>query len=230
MALQWYLIAVFLYGEIGVITLLLLPFISPARWQSIFRSSLVQKCARLSNISFNVFIAILLVMVMDAIREVRKYAGPMSVEDLKNKPNQENLAHMRLFIAQRNLYIAGLALFFWFIIRRLVTLVSLQAQLTAQSETSQTHARSASRKQMEEKARSDDTDVDAVKGEEDLATQLDETEQELEKIKKELEEKQTDFDALKKQSESTNKEYNRLLNEYSKARVKIEELTGVSKT
>ncbi|WAR25949.1 BAP31-like protein [Mya arenaria] len=110
MALQWYLIAVFLYGEIGVITLLLLPFISPARWQSIFRSSLVQKCARLSNISFNVFIAILLVMVM------------------------------------------------------------------------------------------------------------------------ELEEKQTDFDALKKQSESTNKEYNRLLNEYSKARVKIEELTGVSKT
>ncbi|XP_052779230.1 B-cell receptor-associated protein 31-like [Mya arenaria] len=231
MTLQWSFIAVFLYGEIGLITILLLPFISASRWQKIFRSSIIQKFAKFSHIYFNVFIVILLLLFMDAIREVRKYAGPTSEVDLKHNPDQENLAHMRLFRAQRNLYIAGFALFGWFIIRRLVTLLSLQAQMQAQSEASQKQAQSASdaaKKLMEEKdniknmARSDDTDVDAIKREKDLATQLDETKLELKKLKKELEMKQTDFEALKKQSEGTNKEYDRLLNEYSKAQEKLE--------
>ncbi|WAR25950.1 BAP31-like protein [Mya arenaria] len=216
MTLQWSFIAVFLYGEIGLITILLLPFISASRWQKIFRSSIVQKFAKFSHIYFNVFIVILLLLFM---------------VDLKHNPDQENLAHMRLFRAQRNLYIAGFALFGWFIIRRLVTLLSLQAQMQAQSEASQKQAQSASdaaKKLMEEKdniknmARSDDTDVDAVKREKDLATQLDETKLELKKLKKELEMKQTDFEALKKQSEGMNKEYDRLLNEYSKAQEKLE--------
>jgi B-cell receptor-associated protein 31 len=35
----------------------------------------------------------------------------MTVEDLKHHPETETLYHMKLFRAQRNLYIAGFALF-----------------------------------------------------------------------------------------------------------------------
>lgn len=225
MTLQWTFIAVFMYVEIALVSILLLPFISPSRWQRIFRSGLINKLAGYSHIYFNVFIAILLLLFFDAVREVRKYSGPTSEVDLKHNPDQENIAHMRLFRAQRNLYIAGFALFLWFIIRRLISLISQQAQLEAQSEASQKQAKSASdaaRKLMEEKdnltnlVRADDTDVDAVKREKDLAQTLDEVKSQLAKTKKELEKKSLDFDTLKKQSEGTNKEYDRLLKEMEK--------------
>ncbi|XP_045166624.2 B-cell receptor-associated protein 31-like isoform X2 [Mercenaria mercenaria] len=231
MTLQWTFIAVFLYGEIGLVSLLLLPFISPSRWQKIFRSGLINKVAAYSHIYFNVFIAILLLLFFDAYREVSKYAGPTSEVDMKHNPEQQNLAHMKLFRAQRNLYIAGFALFLWFIIRRLCTLISQQAQLQAQSDASQKQAQSATdaaKKLMEEKenlsnmARADDTDVDAVKREKDLAQELDEARQELAKTKKELEKKQVDFDTLKKQSEGTNKEYDRLMKEMEKLQMAVD--------
>ncbi|KAL4227039.1 b-cell receptor-associated protein [Mactra antiquata] len=225
MTLQWTFIAVFMYCEIGLISLLLLPFISASRWQRIFRSGLINKLAGYSNIYFNVFIAILLLLFLDAIREVRKYAGPTSEVDLKHNPESEVVAHMRLFRAQRNLYIAGFALFLWFVIRRLVTLISSQAQMVAQAEASQKQAKSASeaaKKLMEEKenlsnlARADDTDVDAVKREKDLAQELMDVKDELNNARAALKKKEVDFDALKKQSEGTNKEYDRLLKEMDK--------------
>lgn len=230
MTLQWTFIAVFLYAEIGLVSLLLLPFISPARWQRVFRSSLINRLSGFANIYFNVFIAILLLLFFDAVREVRKYAGPTAEVDLKHNPDQENIAHMKLFRAQRNLYIAGFALFLWFIIRRLVTLISQQAQLHAQSEASKKQAQSASdaaKKLMEEKenlsnlARADDTDLDAVKREKDIAQELDEVKQELSKTKKELEKKQVDLDTLRKQSEGTNKEYDRLLKEMERLQTAV---------
>lgn len=50
---------------------------------------------------------------------------------------------MRLFRAQRNFYISGFSLFLWLVIRRLVTLISAQANLQAQSEASMRQAQSA---------------------------------------------------------------------------------------
>ncbi|KAH3881169.1 hypothetical protein DPMN_005092, partial [Dreissena polymorpha] len=222
MTLQWTFIAYFLYSEIALIVVLLLPFISPARWQTVFRSNLVAKVAKFSNIYFNVFILLLLVLFGDAIREERKYSEPTSVVDLKHNPDTENLAHMKMFRAQRNLYISGFALFLWFVIRRLVTLISTQAQLQAQAEASTKQAKGASdqaKKLMDEienlknMAKLEDTDLDAVKREKDLAHDLDDAQQELKKLKKELQSKELDFNTLKKQSEGTNKEYDRLLNE-----------------
>nr|KAG5690390.1 hypothetical protein BaRGS_002347 [Batillaria attramentaria] len=49
----------------------------------------------------------------ESVREVRKYSEPMEAEDLKHHPEAETLYHMKLFRAQRNLYIAGFALFLW---------------------------------------------------------------------------------------------------------------------
>lgn len=50
---------------------------------------------------------------------------------------------MRLFRAQRNFYISGFAIFLSLVIRRLISLITSQAQLLAQSEASMKQAQSA---------------------------------------------------------------------------------------
>lgn len=50
---------------------------------------------------------------------------------------------MRLFRAQRNFYISGFAIFLTLVIKRLVSLITAQAQLLAQSEASLKQAQSA---------------------------------------------------------------------------------------
>lgn len=51
------------------------------------------------------------VFFVDAIRDVKHYSHALSLEDNKMTPNTETSLHMKLFRAQRNLYIAGFALF-----------------------------------------------------------------------------------------------------------------------
>lgn len=57
--------------------------------------------------------------------------------------NVELQHSMRLFRAQRNFYISGFSIFLTLVIRRLVILISSQAQLLAQSEASMRQAQSA---------------------------------------------------------------------------------------
>ena len=48
----------------------------------------------------------------DSIKETRKYSKiEATPTDLQNNPQAEMLAHMKLFRAQRNLYISGFSLF-----------------------------------------------------------------------------------------------------------------------
>ncbi|XP_069141716.1 B-cell receptor-associated protein 31-like [Argopecten irradians] len=227
MALQWTFIATFLYFEIGVVILLLLPFVSPSRWQKIFRSNIVSTASAYSYIYFNVFIAILLLLFIDSIREVNKYSVPVAEVDLKHNLDSENLALMKLFRAQRNFYITGFALFLWFIIRRLVTLTAEQSRLSAECEASQKQAKSANevaKRLMEDqdnkrnKAAEDDTAE-----EKSLAQELDKTKEELIKFKQDYKKVKLDLDALRSQAEGTNKEYDRLLKEYSDLQKKFDD-------
>lgn len=57
--------------------------------------------------------------------------------------DKEMQSSMRLFRAQRNFYISGFSLFLALVIRRLVILISNQANLQAQSEASMRQAQSA---------------------------------------------------------------------------------------
>jgi B-cell receptor-associated protein 31 len=50
-------------------------------------------------------------MYPDAVRDVTKYSKPLDDADMKVNPAAETTLHMKLFRAQRNLYIAGFALF-----------------------------------------------------------------------------------------------------------------------
>lgn len=50
---------------------------------------------------------------LDAVREVRKYSAKEHGTDAKLQPNMYDHLHMKLFRAQRNLYISGFAVFLW---------------------------------------------------------------------------------------------------------------------
>ncbi|MBN3272282.1 BAP31 protein, partial [Polyodon spathula] len=155
MSLQWTAVAAFLYGEVFAVLLLCVPFISPTRWNRIFKSRLVKMVMAYGNTYFVVLIVILVFLLMDACREVRKYSVTEKV-DLTNNPVAVEHIHMKLFRAQRNLYIAGFALLLWFLLRRLITLLSQQATMVASNEAFRKQAEGASdaaKKYMEENQR-----------------------------------------------------------------------------
>lgn len=56
---------------------------------------------------------VLMFSFSDAVREVRKYSGKDLGKDTKLLPNMHDHMHMKLFRAQRNLYISGFAVFLW---------------------------------------------------------------------------------------------------------------------
>ncbi|KAG7454553.1 hypothetical protein MATL_G00261010 [Megalops atlanticus] len=58
-------------------------------------------------------IIILIVLFLDAVREVRKYSGVQHGKDAKLHLHMFDHLHMKLFCAQRNLYISGFSLFLW---------------------------------------------------------------------------------------------------------------------
>jgi len=224
MSLQWTLVATFLYTEIAVVIILLLPFISPTRWNSIFQSNAIKTFKSTSHYYFRFSVGILFLLFVDAIRSVRHYTAPMEAEHGHHDgPLAEMQYHMKLFRGQRNLYICGFALFLVFVIRRLVVLLAEQANLIAQKEAALKQARSASEAAQSLMATGDGQntnggDDDAAKlraSVNDAAKERDEALDKVEILKKQL-------DALKRQAEGTNKEYDRLMGEHEKLQRKLE--------
>ncbi|CAC5424504.1 BCAP31 [Mytilus coruscus] len=219
--LIWTSISGFMYLEIFVSVILLIPYISPSRWQKIFRSNLIKKIESYSHIYFNVLIAILSLVFLESIREMRKYNDALEEVDLKNNRETELAAQVKLFRAQRNFYISGFALFMWFILKRLITQTSKQAHLEAECEASQKQAKQASAAAQRLLDQADNTsnkkkeDGDTEE-EKSLAQQLDKTKEDLVKTKMDLKKAVSDLEAVRKQAEGTNREYDRLMKEHSK--------------
>lgn len=143
MSLQWTLIAGFLYLEIVIVLLLVLPIASPKRWNALFKSRFLQGLQQQAGIYFMILLAILVLFLLDAIREMKKYSHVESVSDAHQHLDSIMQENMRLFRAQRNFYISGFALFLSLVIRRLITLISSQAALLAQSEAALKQAQGA---------------------------------------------------------------------------------------
>ncbi|XP_066566157.1 B-cell receptor-associated protein 31 [Amia ocellicauda] len=235
MSLQWTAVATFLYAEVFATLLLCVPFISPTRWNKIFRSRLVKAIMTYGNTYFVVLILILVFLLIDAGREVRKYSVTEKV-DLTNNPTAVEHIHMKLFRAQRNLYIAGFALLLWFLLRRLVTLLSQQACMIASNEAFKKQAEGAStaaKKYMEENETLQETLREAgiaapeagkkaggragVEEEnKKLKGEVHQLKDELDTTKKALQKCEGDVKAIKKQAENLTREYDRLLDEHSK--------------
>ncbi|XP_031149009.1 B-cell receptor-associated protein 31 [Sander lucioperca] len=232
MSLQWTAVATFLYAEVFFVLLLCIPFISPKRWNNIFKSRIIQTIALYGNTSFMVAIAILVFLLIDAFREVRKYSVTEKV-DLTNNPVAIEHIHMKLFRAQRNEYIAGFALLLCLLLRRLATLLSQQASLMASNEAFKKQAEGASNaakkymdenELLQEKLRDAGVDVpeDGKKGagpQEENKTLKEEVKtlkEELDATKKALQKSDSDVRAMKKQAGNLTVEYDRLLEEHSK--------------
>lgn len=124
--------------------------------------------------------------------------------------NMEMQHSMRLFRAQRNFYISGFAIFLTLVIRRLVTLISEQAVMLANSEASIKQAQSATATARTLLAQQGDSKKEANNEElEALKKKCKDLDSELTKEKK-------DKEALKSQAQSLNREYDRLTEEFSK--------------
>lgn len=155
---------------------------------------------------------------------------PFSDSSLVDPAAEANLSvglqhNLRLFRAQRNFYISGFAIFLVLVIRRLVLLISAQAQLLAQAEASMKQAKGASnmarslmqtkdennKKEAGDKKAGDSSDDAAMKA-------LKET---VKNLENELKKERKDKEALKSQAESLNREYDRMTEEYSKLERKI---------
>ncbi|XP_021057981.1 B-cell receptor-associated protein 29 [Mus pahari] len=231
MTIQWAAVASFLYAEIGLIVIFCLPFIPPQRWQKIFSFSVWGKIASFWNKAFLTIIILLIVLFLDAVREVRKYSSINVVEkNSASRPGAFEHTQMKLFRSQRNLYISGFSLFFWLVLRRLVTLITQLAKeisnkgvLKIQAENTNKTAK----KFMEENEKlklvlknNDNAEEHILEAEnkklmENLKTELKKTSDALFKA-------QNDVMTMKIQSERLSKEYDRLLKEHSELQNRLE--------
>lgn len=212
MSLQWTIIAAFLYAEIAFVLLLTLPLASPSKWQRFFKSKFLAYISGQASIYFLILIGVLVLCLLDAIREMQKYSN-IEASDHQHL-DAEMQGNMRLFRAQRNFYISGFALFLLVVIRRLVTLISELATLLAQSEANFRQAQSATIAAKSLLESQGDGDKASKKVIEDLQGQIALLEKDLVREKK-------DKEAVKSQAESLNKEYDRLAEEHSKLQKKI---------
>lgn len=217
MSLQWTIIASFLYAEIAFVLLLTLPLASPSRWQKFFKSKFLAYISGQASIYFAILIGVLVLCLLDAIREMQKYST-IEASDHQHL-DAEMQGNMRLFRAQRNFYISGFALFLLVVIRRLVTLISELATLLAQSQANFRQAQSATATAKTLLNQQGDSSEQAKKEIEELKSQLTLVEKELNKEKK-------DKEAVKSQAESLNREYDRLAEEHSKLQKKITVSSG----
>lgn len=221
MSLIWSLIASFLYVEIFVVLMLVLPVASPQRWQRFFKSRFLAMLSRQAQIYFYLLLFVLVVFLLEAIREMRKYSH---VDPATEQHLTMGMQHsMRLFRAQRNFYISGFAIFLSLVIRRLISLITSQAQLLAQSEASLKQAQSATAaaRSLLSQQKKEDEAGDKPKPSAPSADEADELKKRVAELESELARERKDKEAMKSQSESLNREYDRLTEEFSKLQRKI---------
>jgi len=197
MTLQWTVVALFLYFEIFVICLFMLPWIRPNLWAKVFRSRIARGLEAYSHVYVYAAAGILGLLFLDAIREVRKYSDANVNESsaFVHLAQADAVLHMRLFRAQRNLYISGFALFLWLVIRRMVQLISREAQLSASAEAAMRQAQGAARAAEQMAAGNEGDEKTAMV---------------IEELKEKLRKAEMDRDAMKKQAEGLKREFDQL--------------------
>ncbi|XP_074597390.1 B-cell receptor-associated protein 31 [Brevipalpus obovatus] len=220
MSLQWTLVAVFLYVEIAIVILLLLPILSPRKWQAFFKSRVLSSLSRQGNLYFTGFLLILVLLFLDSIREMRRYSIGRDHDEAKGHLNAELAHSMKLFRAQRNFYIAGFALFLCLVIRRIASLLSTAAQLKCELEAALKQAMGAS-KAAEALLKSGDgkKSGSTVKGssgdQADSKEQVTLLKEDLASLRETLKKSEMERETLKKQAEGLSKEYDRLAEEHT---------------
>jgi len=213
MSLVWGIIAGFLYLEVGITLLLVLPVASAPKWAKFFKSRFFAMIKSQIQLYFYLLVGVLVLFLLEAIREMRKYSH---IDPAQEQHLNVGMQHsMRLFRAQRNFYISGFAIFLTLVIRRLVSLVLEQASILAQAEASMKQAQSATA--AAKSLMKDEPPTAGAKGDKPLA----ELQERIKELEADLVKERKDKEAMKSQAESLNKEYDRLTEEFSKLQRKV---------
>jgi len=216
MSLHWTLIAGFLYLEIGVVVLLMVPFVSSRTWHAVFKSRFLRGLQSQLITFFYIIAAILLLFFLDAVREAWKYNAIEHKEGAAiSHLDAQMQTHMRLFRAQRNMYISGFAGFLCLIINRLVNLLSNNATLQAEKEAALKQAESAS-KAAESLLNAGDSGDGNKK-----SANTKELESQVAKLEKELSAANKNVESMKSQAENVSQEYDRLMEEKDRLQRKV---------
>ncbi|XP_020790645.2 B-cell receptor-associated protein 29 [Boleophthalmus pectinirostris] len=221
MTLQWTAVAFFLYAEIVVNVILCIPFISAKRWRRVFSWGIWNWLSPYWNKCFFTMIMVLIVLFLDAIREVQKYSGPDPMQDAKVNPNVYDHIHMKLFRAQRNLYISGFSIFLWLIMRRVVTLlnqVAVSAESSAALQAQMDNMANAVKQHEEDNKRLRqallDEEKTVVAKNQQLKLEIQKLESQLKTSESAVHRAQAEVEAMKKQAKGLAQEYDRLLSEH----------------
>ncbi|XP_075883266.1 B-cell receptor-associated protein 29-like [Nelusetta ayraudi] len=221
MTLQWTAVALFLYGEIALNLLLCVPFVSAKRWRAVFSWRLWSWLSPYWNKCFFTMIMVLVVLFLDAVREVQKYSGPEPMQDAKVNPNVYDHVHMKLFRSQRNLYISGFSLFLWLIMRRVVTLLNqvaatlddnagLQAQMDGAVKAAK---RCQDDNLLLKQALLAEEKVMSAKNQQ-LRSEIEKLEKQVKAAEEVVRKSSAEVEAMRRQSKGLAQEYDRLLTEH----------------
>ncbi|TMS05685.1 B-cell receptor-associated protein 29 [Larimichthys crocea] len=221
MTLQWTAVAFFLYAEIAVNLILCIPFISAKRWRSVFNLSIWNWLSPYWNKCFFTMIMVLIVLFCDAVREVNKYSGPESMQDAKVNPNVYDHVHMKLFRAQRNLYISGFSIFLWLIMRRVVTLlnqVAVTLENSAGLEAQMDNAVKAAKQHQDDnlmlkQALLDEEKSTSAKNQQ-LKLEVEKLANQVKAAEEALRRSHAEVEAMRRQAKGLAQEYDRLLTEH----------------
>ncbi|KAF4079440.1 hypothetical protein AMELA_G00177930 [Ameiurus melas] len=194
------------------------------RWQVIFNLNIWNHVAWVWKRGFLAMIIILIVLFLDAVREVRKYSAAHISKESKMYSNVIDHVHMKLFRSQRNLYISGFALLLWLVMQRAIKLIN---QLAAALNTNSAlhvqieDANQAAKRYMKEteqlnQALNNCTDESRAEGNERLRNEVCQLKQELKTSAEALNKSKSEADAIKKQTEALAKDYDHLLQDQTK--------------
>lgn len=166
-------------------------------------------------------IMVLIVLFLDALREVQKYSGPEPLQDAKINPSVYDHVHMKLFRAQRNLYISGFSLFLWLVMRRLVTLLNQAAvseeksatlQATLNNMTNEVKRQEEDHKMLKQDLFDKEKSMTAKN--QQLKQQIEELQSQLNTADSAVHKSQAEVEAMKRQTKGLAQEYDRLLTEH----------------
>lgn len=166
-------------------------------------------------------IMVLIVLFLDALREVQKYSGPEPMQDAKVNPNVYDHIHMKLFRAQRNLYISGFSLFLWLIMRRVITLLNqvavtleegagLQAQMDSAVKAAQQHQ--DDNLMLKQALLNEEKSMSAKN--QQLKLEVEKLKNEVKAADEAVRKSNAEVEAMRRQAKGLAKEYDRLLTEH----------------
>lgn len=212
MSFQWTVVASIVLFQMAFILLMMVPWIRPTVWSKIFRSRFARFLERYKHIFMYTVGGILALLFLDSVRETQKYSSvDLSIPSTSQMPSQaDTLLHLRLFRAQRNLYLSGFAIFLWLVIRRMIQMLSREAQLMAAADAAMSQATSANavaEKVLKDAGKLHPGDGDSV--EDDLT-------REVLELRKRLKTVEGDRDAMREQATGLKKEYDRMFTDFDR--------------